>query len=519
MIRSVLILLGITILLAIAFSAAGEAGTATLVWLGYRIDTSAMAALIVIGVMALFAVSFWNLALWLSRSPQRAERKRAAARRRQGDDIITRGFLAVATGDGPEARRNAVKAVDVYDNVALVRILGAMAAETAGDAVATKTAYSAMLTVPELKLAGLRGLMNLALREGDRPEAIRLAAEAYNQAKPAMWAFKTLFEAKIAAGEWAEALDLVEGALNRKLISPLFSERARASLMAVSAAQLEAAADAQMREQALDYAIRAAKLQPMFSPAAVIAARLLVANNKLGRAEDVLEAAYAASPHPAIWLAYRDLVSDETPKERARRLQGLIDRNPTHRESRILEVERAVLNGVKADIAKATSALEADLAEDKVTRRLCGLMAKASLALQDMDGARGWVAKASLTKPEPDWSDLDPEGKAFAYTPADWTALVLSYAETGALAHPRFERADKSLADVPDMPTRYVPSMPFVKAAQKKANPAPMPDDPGTPSFAGLYDTAISGQDLDEPVAPPAKARARATARREKPAK
>jgi len=518
-IRTLFILLGVLALITIAFAAAGDAGTATLIWLGYRIDTSAAAAVICVGLLAFVAVGFWSLILWLARAPQRAERQRAAARRRQGEESLTRGFLAVASGDGAEARRQAVKAVDLNDNVALVRILNALAAETANDATATRAAYSSMLSVPELKLAGLRGLMNLAITEGDRAEAIRLATDAYNQSKPAMWAFKVLFEAKITAGEWAEGLALIEGALSRKLVSPLFAERARAALMAASAAQLENTPDAQTREQALDYAVRAAKLQPMFAPAAVIAARLLGAANKLGRAEDVLEAAYAAQPHPAIWLAYRDLVSDETPKDRARRLQGLIDRNPLHRESRLLEVERAVLGGVKADIERATIALEADLAEERLTRRLCGLMARASLALQDLDGARAWVAKASLARAEPDWSDLDPEGKAFAYLPSDWTALVLTYAETGALAHPRHERSEKSLPDVPDMPTRYVPSMPFVRAAQKNSEPVPLPDNLAVVHDG--YDAAIAGHDLDEPAAPApaAKPAPKPRARKAKPTK
>lgn len=518
MIRTLFILLGVLVLITIAFAAAGDAGTATLIWLGYRIDTSAAAAVISVGLLAFIAVGFWSLILWLSRAPQRAERQRAASRRRQGEETLTRGFLAVASGDGAEARRQAVKAVDLNDNVVLVRILNALAADTANDPTATRAAYSAMLSVPELKLAGLRGLMSLAISEGNRAEAIRLATEAYNQSKPALWAFKVLFEAKITAGEWAEGLALLEGALSRKLVSPLYSERARAALMAASAAQLEHTPDSQTREQALDYAVRAAKLQPMFAPAAVIAARLLVAGNKLGRAEDVLEAAYAAQPHPAIWLAYRDLVNDETPKDRARRLQGLIDRNPLHRESRLLEVERAVLGGVKADIERATAALEADLTEERLTRRLCGLMAKAALALHDLDGARAWVARASLARPEPDWSDLDPEGKAFAYLPSDWTTLVLTYAETGALAHPRHERSEKSLPDVPDMPTRYVPSMPFVKAAQKKSEPAPLPDNLAI--IHDGYDAAIAGHDLDEAEPPPvARPAPKPRARKAKPTK
>ncbi len=513
MIRTLLILAGIVALVALMLlvGAAGDPGTASLTWLNYRIDATATVTLLVIGFLALCAVAFWNLALWLARSPQRAERSRAEARRRQGEDALTKGFMAVAAGDGTEARRHAVKALDLCDNIVLVRILNALAAETSRDTMATKTAYSAMISVPELKTAGLKGLMELAQSQGEKAEAVKLAGEAYNQPRPAMWAFTTLFEARLEAGEWAEALDLIEGALTRKLISPLFSERAKASLMAASASRLETSDEAQMRDQALDYALRAAKLQPAFTPAAIIAARLLRKANKIGRAEDVLEAAWAARPHPALWLTYRDLISDETPKERARRLQGLVDRNPKHRESRLLQVERALLNGAKPEIATALSALEDDSTEANLTRRICGVIARGAQGLGDIDTARTWIARASQARGEPDWSDIDAEGQAFAYSATDWSGVILAYAETAALSHPRYERGDKGLAEIPDMPTRFVPSMPFIKAAPRsragQVNPAAAPDD------VGQYDAAITGQDLDaEPVneakATPARARA-----------
>ncbi len=492
MIRTLLILLGITVLITIGISRIGDAGQASLVWLNYRVDSSAAAAVSIIGFLAFCAVCFWNLALWLSRSPQRAERARAETRRRQGEEVLTRGFMSVAAGDGNEARRSAVKALDLCDNVALVRILTAMAAETSGDPTATKAAYSAMLSVPELKLAGLKGLMELAQSQGDRTEAVKLAGEAYNQPRPTMWAFETLFEARLEAGEWSEALNLIEGALSRKLISPIFSERAKASLMAASAAGLETADEQHTRDQALDYAVRAAKLQPQFTPAAIIASRLLLKANKLGRAEDVLEAAWAASPHPALWLAYRDLVSDETPKERARRLNGLVDRNPKHRESRILQVERALLSATKPEITTAMEALESEVGDDKLTKRVCAVMARAAAAVQDMDSARAWVAKATLARSEPEWSDIDAEGRAFEYGATDWSNLILTFAGKAILVHPRFERSEKGLPEMPDMPTRYVPSMPFIKAAQKRSNHIPQPDDPG------IFDAAITGQDLDE---------------------
>ncbi len=519
MIRSFLILLGIVVLIVLAFNATHDPGQFSVNWLHYRVDMSAATGVIVIGVMAFCAVAFWNLAMWLANSPARAERARAEARRRQGDETLTRGFVSVATGDGAEARRLAVKAVDVCDNTLLVRVLGAMAAETSDDPVATKAAYSAMLNIPELKLAGLKGLTQLARSQGDKAEAVRLAGEAFAQARPGMWAFETLFEARLEAGEWTEALGLIDGALNRKLISPLFSDRAKTALMAASAARMETDTVAKVRDQALDYAVRAAKLQPTFTPAALIAARLLSQASKAARAEDMLEAAWAANPHPAIWMTYRDLVSDETPKERARRLQGLVDRNPSHRESRLLQLERAMLNASKTEIMAALAALEPDADDDVITKRVAGLIARGAQASGDVDAARTWLAQAALARSEPDWSDIDPDGKAFNYSASDWSDIILSFAQTGKLTHPRFERGDKGLAEVPELPSRYVPSMPFIKAAQRPAGGAvsaiPLPDNP---VIFDPYDAAITGQDLDdaEEVETPKPARARRPAAKAK---
>ncbi|NEX95343.1 heme biosynthesis HemY N-terminal domain-containing protein, partial [Caulobacter sp. 17J65-9] len=425
--------------------------------------------------------------------------------RRQTAEALSRGYLALAAGEGPEARRLAAKAADLgEENSALTRVLAAQAAELAGDLPTAQSAYAAMLGFPEMRLAGHRGLMKVAIAQGDTLEAVKQAGLAYNLAKTARWAWRALFEAKLQAGEWAEALDLVEGGLSRKILTPAVAERARAALLAASAASLETAADPKLRDQAVDYAARAAKLHPGFAPGAVIAARLLADAGKTGKAEDVLENAFAAAPHPALWLAYRDLRDDETPRERAKRLQKLVNRNREHREGRILAAEVALL----AHDPVAIGAAMDTLADEKPTARLCGLHARAAWASGQSDEARAWVARGSAAPQEPDWSDLDPEGRAFAYGQSDWTRLVSTFAETGELVHPRYERRERVLSDLPELPARYEISAPFVSAAETGALPAYLPDDPG------FYDDALAGPPEPEPGSQPAQPRPRAPARR-----
>lgn len=499
MIRGALAFLVVMAVVVVALAMAGDPGRATLEWVDLRIATSASAAIIMLGVLSLLAVITWRIVLWIAEAPSRAARGRAESRRRQAADVLTRGFLAVAAGDGVEARRLAQRAADLEESPpALVKVLAAQAAEAAGDTPAAQAAYAAMLSDPEMRLAGHRGLMHPAEAQGDQEAAQKHAQDAFNLARSARWAWRSLFEARLEAGAWAEALDLVEKALSRKIVTPLVAERARAALWAASAASLEQSADPRLRDQAADFAAKAAKLSPGFAPGAVLAGRLLADAGKIGRAEDLIEQAWAAAPHPALWLAYRDLRTDETPRERAQRLQKLIDRNPSHRESRILAVEQALLAHDNAGLKAAVAVLS----DEPPTARLAGLFARAAWAQGAADEARAWIARGAAAAQEEDWSDVDPTGRAFAYGQADWTRLVATWAEAGVLVHPRFERRERALTDLPELPGQYEASAPFV--AKAEAGSFVAPDDPGD------FDDDLAGPAEAPATEPPAPRRRRA---------
>jgi HemY protein len=481
---------------AVAILGARDPGAAHMIWLGYRIDMTAAAAALLTLFLALLATVFWRVLLWLLEAPARAARRRADQRRKQGAEALTRGFLAAAAGDGSEARRLAQKSAELVDDMPhLVRVLSAQAAEAAGDLAAAKAAYQAMMGFPDMRLAGLKGQMQIAMAEGDKVAALRHAQAAYGLAKTARWAWRALLESRLEGGDWAAALELIQGAQERKIVSPIVADRTRAALLAASAAAQENAPDERMRKDALDYALQSAKLAPDFAPGVVMAARLLTADGKAQRAAGLIETAWEKAPHPALWLAYRDLRTDETPRERAKRLAALAARNPGARESRILSVESALIGGEIGMARLAAKPLESD----PLTARLAGLMARTAHAAGATDEARAWIARGTAAPQEPDWSDLDPEGRAFAYAPGDWARLVSSYAETGELIHPRLERAERGLSDLPELPVGYVESAPFVQAAETGAPIMPIPDDPGFgPDFGFDYEAAPP-----EPVAPP----------------
>ncbi len=478
MIRILVIVILVVVAAVAAVALTGDAGHASLVWLGWRIDMTAAAAMLTLLFVGLGGALLWRGLIWVLEAPARSARIQAEQKRRQGGDALARGFLAAVAGDGLEARRLALKAADLAeDSPALARLLAAQAAEAAGDRAGARTAYNAMLGFPEMRLAGLRGLMITALAEGDKAAALAHARTANSLPKTAPWAWRALLEDRLEAGDWKAALDLVASALERKAVSPLVAERARAGLLAASAAGLEASPEPDHRAQALDYALQAIKQQPGFAPGVVMAARLLAIEGKAGRAGSIIEQAWKTHPHPALWLAYRDLRTQENKLARAARLAALAALNPTARESRFLQAELALIGGDVAAARAAASLLDTAAP----TARVAGLMARIAYAGSASDEARAWTMRAAGAPQEPDWSDLDPEGQAFAYDRRDWARLVAAYAETGEMLHPRFERGERTLSELPQLPAAYSDSAPFIRAVAAPSAVLPIPDDPGPP--------------------------------------
>lgn len=452
MIRSAVFLILAALAAAFALSLVGESGRASIVWLGWRTDTTATTLVILVLLASFLAFSAWRLVLWVAEAPRRAAAARAESRRRQELEVLTRGFVAVAAGDGAEARRLAAKAADLSAGApALARLLAARAAEVAEDPAAAETAWTSMLAFPELRLAARRGLTTLALTRGDRAAAVQHAEAAFALARTARWAWRVLLEARLEEGDWEAARDLLKTGQDRRIVSPEVAERGRAALLAASAAQLDLTGDARARSRAADYALEAARLQPGFAPGVVMAARLLAGQGKASRAAQVIESAWKVAPHPALWLALRDLKTQETPRERAARLSALAALNPGARESRILAVEAALTGGDAARARELARGLEAEA----LTARIAGLQARVAFASGRPDEARVWRGRGLAAPGEPDWSDLDPEGRAFSYQPGDWARLAVSFAETGELIHPRHERREPGLSDLPDLPISY----------------------------------------------------------------
>jgi HemY protein len=438
MIRLAILLLVAVIAALATFNVASTPGKVTVEWFGTTIETTALFAIIAITLFLVFFLPILRFVMVLIDAPGRMGRESERKKRQRGQEALAMGLIAAEAGEFDAARKHAEKAAELVEEPRLAKLLEARAAEVAGDLPAAERAYSSMLQHEDTEILGRKGLLQAALTRGDRVSAMSHADAALRLSKTAAWPFTTLFELRVQTGDWEGAISALDEGEKRKLVDTKSATRRRAVL-------LTAAANKDERERrfdkASDLAQRAVRLAPGFAPAAAVAARLLVAEDKAWKAQAVLEEAWETAPHPAIAHAYRDIKTGEAPAERQKRMMGLVELKPDHRESRIIAAEVAM---EQLNWQTAWDNLEQCYRENP-SSRIATLFAQVCKGKNDEDGARRWMAQAAVAPREADWTDLDPEGPAFLYDDQDWARLVYMFGDAGQLIHPRLERGGRDV--------------------------------------------------------------------------
>lgn len=444
MIRILWYIIIIAVLATGAAWLADRPGDVAVVWQGYHIETSVAVAALIILAVVVAAMLAWTVLRIVLRTPDILSSATTGRRRARGFAALSRGMIAVGSGDPVLARRYAVEAGKLLGQEPMTLLLRAQAAQLSGDRRTAEAAFNAMLEQPETRVLGLRGLYVEARRKGDLPSAYGFAGKAA-QLDPAVgWANEAMLEHLGAQRRWREALAMLERRLAAGRMDKVIALRQRAVLLTADALQR---ADTDP-DGALDAARQAAKLAPDLVPAAALHGRLLSRQGALRKATRVLEAAWKLSAHPEIAAAYIDMRPGDSALDRLERARNLQRLKPGHEEARII-VARAAIDAREYDRALAT--LE-PLLKHRPPARVCLMMAEiAEHGPAQAGAAREWLARASRAPRDPawiadgvisdHWEPISPvSGKLDAFVWAAPTELLG--------AHPTTWAAEDVIADV-----------------------------------------------------------------------
>ena len=376
---------------------ADRPGTVTIVWNGYEIATSLAIALVGVLVAAIVVGLIWAVVRGIINLPEFLVRGSRERRRAKGLSALSRGMVAVGSGDPLAARRYAGDAERLLGEQPLTLLLKAQAAQISGDRQAAETAFQRMVDDPETRVLGLRGLFVEARRREDEIGARAYAAEAARLAPSVTWANEAVLEAQCADGDWTGALETVERRGSLGLLDKSVARRQRAVLLTAAAQRREAGEP----EAATERALQAVRLAPGLVPAACIAGRLLARRGDLRKAARIVETAWKANPHPDLAKVYLGLRTGDSVRDRLARAETLAKLSSWHPEAR-LAVAQAALDA--REFAQARDSLKPLLA-DRPTVRTCLLMARIEEAEHGASSgrAREWLARAAHAPRDPLW--------------------------------------------------------------------------------------------------------------------
>jgi len=396
MIRVVLFLAAVGVLaLGIAWLA-DRPGEITILWSGWRIETSVMVAAFAIAILTVVLVFLWSVLRTVVHAPDLLAMFLRNRRGAKGYLAISRGLIAVGTGDARAARKFAQEARRLAGREPLALLLNAQTAQLSGDRPAAQRAFAEMAQRPDTKLLGLRGLYVEAQRRDDMLAARAYAEEAAKTTPVPGWAGHAVLEFRCAAGDWTGALAALESNMRSGLLDRPAYRRQRAVLLTARALEAEETD----RDNAVVLALDAVKLAPTLVPAAALAGALLAEAGELRKGGRILERAWKANPHPDLAETYAHLRFGDSARDRLTRIELLAKKAPGHIESALV-VARAALDA--REFEKARAVLAPFLANP--TQRVALLMAEIEEVEHGDDGrAREWMARAVHATRDPAWT-------------------------------------------------------------------------------------------------------------------
>jgi HemY protein len=331
-------------------------------------------------------------------------------------------------------------------------LLSAQAAQLEGDDMAAKKFFTAMLDRSEMEFLGVRGLLNQALRVGDRGTALRLTQRAATLRPGRPWVVENLFDLEVRQGRWAAAQETLAEAVKHRIIP---GERARhhrgVLLYELSLAAL-AGGD---RRRGTNLAAQARALTPDLAAPVAHYARQLLKDRRTGPAAKAIEAAWRTAPHSELALLYRAIHDSEPPVARIKCFERLVAQNPGARESYLTLAEatldaqlwgearryldQALAAPAPPSMTKQASSLPHSLPSSPnaevigltgPTPRLCLLMA----CLEEAEHGRGesmreWLNRAVTAMPDPRYICASCGGESL-----EWRSLCPHCGSFDALA-------------------------------------------------------------------------------------
>ena len=391
--------LAVVVCAAIWISA--QQGTVDVVWNDYTISLHLGLFLLFLTLFTLVAIAFFRIVGAIVGAPASMSRRRRERNRRKGFQALTRGFVAIAAGDGKKATGYSRDVRHLLpDETGLPLLLEAQAARLRGEELVAREAFEKLLGDKDAAFFGIRGLLKSSLDQGDSLQALGYARKALEKNPKQPWILKSVYDLELQNHHWHAAMATLERVKKARAIDDAQARKDEIALLIILAEEDRIANNENAWLKKIE---RALKLDPGFTPAAVKLGEHWLTKNKKGKVEGIVERAWKINPHPDLAVLW-DRIAPENkasyPLRRLRWFEKLVAIKPDSADGQIAAAKAAIDAGLAGE-AKAHLIMAENLRPTAQIYRL-----RADLEQQtthNLSAIREWMDKAAFAAPDSVW--------------------------------------------------------------------------------------------------------------------
>jgi HemY protein len=380
---------------------ASQQGTVDVVWNDYTVSLHLGIFLLFLTLFTLIAVAFFRLVGAIVGAPVSMSRRRRERNRKKGFQALTRGFVAIAAGDGKKATGYAKDVRHLLpDETGLPLLLEAQAARLRGEESAARNSFEQLLGDKDAAFFGIRGLLKSSLDEGDAVKALGYAKTALDKNPKQPWILKSVYDLELQNHHWHAAMTTLERVRKAKAIDEAQARKDEIALLMILAEEDRISSNENGWLKKIE---RVLKLDPGFTPAAIKLGEHYLVKNKNGKVVGIVERAWKFNPHPDLAVLWDKLAPENKASDPLRRLrwfEKLVAVKPDSVDGQLAAAKAAMEAGLAGE-AKAHLTMAENLRPTAQVYRL-----RADLEEQTSRNAtviREWMDKAASAAPDSVW--------------------------------------------------------------------------------------------------------------------
>ena len=385
----------LTILLTIVFLIVLSNQKIDFFWKGIVFTGNTSTLLIGLVILIFIALIFQRIYLYIKQSPKRIKDSLKIKNYNKSFKAIVKAMAALYNNDDKELNFQSNILEKLLKNNPISIILRAEAAKKSKKFDIAENHYNTMLLNPDTKILGLRGLLEQNLKKQDYHHALIYAEEIYNINPRLDWIYKTIIQIIVRTKNWHKLIEISKNAFNKRII-PKTDYFKSISIAKYEIALIKESISSIESSQLLK---DANSDRPNFPPIVKKFANLLIQNNQLSKAKNLIFKCWSIEPHPMLFEELIEISKREN-SSIVSATSKLIKNNATSYDSIIVLV--------KANIIENNWIRSKELIKPVLTARpnktICELMYEIEIGITgNAQKANSWKNRAALGDIEKTW--------------------------------------------------------------------------------------------------------------------